>query len=79
MTARDFLRDVRQFFPSAGLRTASPRQHAAYCREHEAFICYNFETQRWLVETAYDYIFEAELAKAVSQMTTRRQGALALV
>lgn len=73
MTARDFLRDVRQFFPNAGLRNASPRHHAAYCRDHETFISYNLETQRWLIETAFDYIFEDELAKAVSQMSTARR------
>ncbi|AJD58974.1 hypothetical protein PCC6311_pgB051 (plasmid) [Synechococcus elongatus PCC 6311] len=73
MTAREFLRDVRQFFPNAGLRNASPQKHAAYCAEHETFICYNLETQCWLIETAFDYIFENELTQAVSQMSTARR------
>ncbi|AZB73274.1 hypothetical protein [Synechococcus elongatus] len=72
MTDREFLRAVQQFFPKAGLRTVSPRLYAAYCRDREAYISYNLETQRWLVQTAYDYIFEPELANAVAQMSADR-------
>lgn len=70
VTDRDFLFEVQQFFPKAGLRTVSLRLYAAYCRDCEVYVCYNLETQRWLVETAYDYIFDDELAEAVSRMTT---------
>lgn len=69
MSARDFLLNVQQFFPQAGLRTAGPRLHAAYCRDRQAYICYDLETQRWLVETADDYLFDNELANAVARMT----------
>lgn len=69
MTDREFLQTVHQFFPKAGLRAVSARLYSAYCRESEAFICYSLETQRWLVETAYDNLFDEELAQAVARMS----------
>ncbi|AZB73175.1 hypothetical protein [Synechococcus elongatus] len=70
MTAHHFLLQVQQFFPQAGLRTAGPRMYAAYCRDRQAYICYDVETRRWLVETANDYLFDDDLANAVSRMTS---------
>ncbi|QFZ91210.2 hypothetical protein [Synechococcus elongatus] len=69
MTARIFLVEVQQFFPKAALRSVSSRLYSAYCREHETFICYSLESRRWLVETAYDYLYDDELANAVGQMS----------
>lgn len=69
MTDRTFLFEVQQFFPNAALRSASSRLFSAYCRDQETFICYSLESQQWLVETAYDYLFDNELANAVRRMS----------
>nr|AAM81154.2 ANL26 [Synechococcus elongatus PCC 7942 = FACHB-805] len=70
VTDREFLKEVQQFFPRACLRSIKRHLYAAYCRDREVYVSYNFETQRWLVQTAYDYIFEADLTTAVAQMST---------
>ncbi|AJD58978.1 hypothetical protein [Synechococcus elongatus] len=69
MTARVFLTKVQQFFPKAALRSASSRLYSAYCRERETFICYSLESQQWLIETAYDYLSDNELANVVRRLS----------